>query len=111
LLIDGDAAVAAVVERSRAQGLVIGTGRHDCLRMDYVPGTADVKVGDRVLSSGIDGIYPKGFAIGQIQSLKGDCDGAGIVLTPSVDFSSLEAVLVVRTPPPPDVANEADEAP
>ena len=35
--------------------------------MDYVPGTADVKAGERVVTSGIDGIYPKGFVIGQIR--------------------------------------------
>lgn len=113
LLIDGDAAVAGLVERSRAQGLVVGTGSNDCLRMEYVPGTADVKVGDRVVSSGIDGIYPKGFAIGQIESLKGNCDGEGIVVRPAVEFSALEAVLVVRTPPAPDVETDGavDEAP
>ena len=105
LLIDGDAAVAGVVERSRAQGLVVGTGDPACpLRMDYVPGTADVKPGDVVVSSGIDGIYPKGFAIGQIQSIEEGAETcSGITLRPSVDFSALEAVLVVLTPPVPDV--------
>lgn len=105
LLIDGDAAAAGVIERSRAQGLVVGTGDPTCpLRMDYVPGTADVQVGDLVVSSGIDGIYPKGFTIGQIQSIvEGTGTCAGMTVRPSVDFSSLEAVLVVLTPPAPDV--------
>jgi rod shape-determining protein MreC len=111
LLVDGDAAVAGVVERSRAQGLVVGTGDSNCpLRMDYVSGTADVMVGDLVVSSGIDGIYPKGFAIGQIQSMEevaGAC--SGIVLRPSVEFTTLEAVLVVLTPPEPDVPATVDE--
>ncbi len=111
LLVDGDAAVAGVVERSRAQGLVVGTGDGNCpLRMDYVSGTADVMVGDLVVSSGIDGIYPKGFAIGQIQSMEevaGAC--SGIVLRPSVEFTTLEAVLVVLTPPEPDVPATVDE--
>jgi rod shape-determining protein MreC len=115
LLIDGDAAAAAVIERSRAQGLVVGTGDATCpLRMDYVPGTADVKVGDVVVSSGIDGIYPKGFAIGQIQSIEEHGTGAcgAISVRPAVEFSSLEAVLVVLTRPAPDVAVDAtiDEA-
>ena len=68
LLIDRNAAAGALVERSRAQGVVVGTGT-DRLRMDYVSGTADIKVGDRVVTSGIDGIYPKGFVIGQIESI------------------------------------------
>jgi rod shape-determining protein MreC len=99
LLIDRNAAAGALIERSRAQGLVIGNGG-DRLRMDYVPGSADVKVGDRVVTSGIDGIYPKGFVIGQIESIN---RGAGVFsdieIRPAVAFSSLEAVLVVVTPP------------
>ena len=100
LLIDRNAAAGAIVERSRAQGVVVGTGT-DQLRLDYVSGTADVQVGDRVVTSGIDGIYPKGFVIGQIESIQ---RGAGafsaIVVRPAVDFSGLESVLVVLTPPP-----------
>jgi rod shape-determining protein MreC len=99
LLIDRNAAAGAMIERTRAQGVVIGTGA-DELRMDYVSGSADVKVGDVVVTSGIDGIYPKGFVIGQIQSVRrGAGQYTGIVLRPAVDFTALEAVLIVLTPP------------
>jgi rod shape-determining protein MreC len=59
----------------------------------------DVVVGDVVVTSGIDGIYPKGFVIGKIESV----ERAGnsykrITIKPAVDFSSLEEVLVVVTP-------------
>ena len=98
LLTDRNAAAGAMVERSRAQGVVMGTGT-DRLRMDYVPGASDLKAGDRVVTSGIDGIYPKGFVIGQIESVE---RGAGafsaIVIRPAVEFSRLEDVLVVLTP-------------
>lgn len=98
LLIDRNAAAGALVERSRAQGVAEGTGAD--LRLNYVSGTADVQVGDTVVTSGIDGIYPKGFVIGQIQSLQRAAGGFDtIVLRPAVDFSSIEAVLVVTTPP------------
>ena len=100
LLIDRNAAAGALIERTRAQGVVVGTGA-DELRMDYVSGSADVKAGDTVVTSGIDGIYPKGFVIGQIQSVR---RGAGqytsIVIKPAVDFTALEAVLIVLAPPP-----------
>ena len=70
--------------------------------MDYVPSTADVKVGDRVVTSGIDGIYPKGFIIGQIESIgRGAGTFKDIQIRPAVDFSRLEEVLVVMTPPSP----------
>jgi rod shape-determining protein MreC len=99
LLIDRNAAAGALVERSRAQGVVVGTGT-DQLRLDYVSGTADLKVGDRVVTSGIDGIYPKGFVIGQIESIqRGAGEFSGITVRPAVDFSGLESVLVVLTPP------------
>jgi rod shape-determining protein MreC len=99
LLIDRNAAAGALIERSRAQGVVVGTGT-DQLRMDYVSGTADLKVGDRVVTSGIDGIYPKGFVIGQIESIqRGAGEFSGITVRPAVDFSGLESVLVVLTPP------------
>ena len=98
LLIDRNAGAAALVERSRAQGVVEGTGGN--LRMTYVPGTADVQVGDVVVTSGIEGIYPKGFVIGQIESIeRGAGEFSSIVIRPAVDFSSLETVLVVLTPP------------
>jgi len=104
LLIDRNAAAGALVERSRAQGVAEGTGGD--LRLNYVSGTADVQVGDTVVTSGIDGIYPKGFVIGQIQSVQRGPGGFdAIVLRPAVDFSSIEAVLVVVTPP---VAVEED---
>ena len=99
LLIDRNAAAGALVERTRAQGVVVGTGT-DRLRMDYVPGSADVKTGDMVVTSGIDGIYPKGFVIGQIESVhRGVGEYSAIVIRPAVDFSALEAVLVMLTPP------------
>jgi rod shape-determining protein MreC len=98
LLIDRDAAAGAVAERSRAQGVVVGTGTS--LRLDHVPGTADIKVGDRVVTSGIEGIYPKGFEIGQIESIERRAgEFSAILIRPAVEFSSLEAVLVVLTPP------------
>jgi rod shape-determining protein MreC len=98
LLIDRNAAAGALVERSRAQGVAEGSGGD--LRLNYVSGTADVRPGDTVVTSGIDGIYPKGFVIGQIQSVQRGAGGLDtIVLRPAVDFSSIEAVLVVTTPP------------
>lgn len=99
LLIDRNAAVAGLVERTRAQGVVVGTGG-DRLEMEYVPGTADIKAGDRVVTSGIDGIYPKGFLIGQIESVqRGAGDYTSVVVKPAVELSALEAVLVVSSAP------------
>jgi rod shape-determining protein MreC len=105
LLIDRDAAAGAVTERSRAQGVVVGTGTS--LRLDHVPGTADIKVGDRIVTSGIEGIYPKGFEIGQIESFDRRAgEYSAVIIRPAVEFSSLESVLVVLTPPSTESGQE-----
>ena len=97
LLIDRNAAVGAMVERTRAQGVAEGTGAE--MRLSYVSGGADVAVGDVVVTSGIEGIYPKGFVVGRIESVERGAGAFGaIMLRPAVDFSSLEAVLVVTAP-------------
>ena len=110
LLIDRNAAAGALIERTRVQGVVVGIG-DGLLRMQYVPGTADVKTGDLVVTSGIDGIYPKGFVIGTIDHAD---RGAGayheIVIRPAVDFSRLEEVLIVRTPPASSTAMSEEPA-
>src|SRR5471032_3051790 len=100
MLIDRNAAAGALIERSRAQGVVVGRG-DDRLQMEYVSEVADVAVGDHVVTSGIDGIFPKGFVIGQVESVEKN-GGAykRIVVKPAVDFRSLEDVLVVLTPTP-----------
>jgi rod shape-determining protein MreC len=98
LLIDRNAAAGAIVERSRAQGVVVGGG-DDRLRMDYVSEAADIVVGDAVMTSGIDGIYPKGFVIGKVETVEKNGPAyKRILVRPAVDFRALEEVLVVLTP-------------
>jgi rod shape-determining protein MreC len=106
LLIDRNAAAGAIVERTRAQGVVVGIG-DDRLRLEYVSEVSDVVVGDVVVTSGIDGIYPKGFIIGRVEAV--DRSGGSykqITIKPAVDFSSLEEVLIVMTPTPARQAAE-----
>ena len=99
LLIDRNAAAGVLIERTRVQGIVMGMG-DGVLRLQYVPGTADVKTGDLVVTSGIDGIYPKGFVIGTVDHAD---RGAGAYLEISVraavDFARLEEVLIVKSVP------------
>lgn len=100
LLIDRNAAAGAIVERSRAQGVVVGRG-DGLLRMEYVAEVADLVVGDQVVTSGIEGIFPKGFVIGRIEHIeRGGGAYKEVLVRPAVDFTSLEEVLVVLTPTP-----------
>jgi rod shape-determining protein MreC len=98
LLVDRNAAAGALIERSRAGGVVVGDDGVT-LRMEYVSNLADVQVGDVVVSSGLDGVYPRGLIIGEVTASE---RGAGLYrqirVKPSVDFSALEEVLVVVEP-------------
>ena len=107
LLIDRNAAAGALTERTRAGGMIIGSEGDPPLRMELVANLADVKPGDLVIASGVDGIYPKGFAIGYVEtSERGTGLHRAITVRPSVDFSSLEDVLVVLVPPRPATPEE-----
>jgi rod shape-determining protein MreC len=106
LLIDRNAAAGAIIERTRAQGVVVGVG-DDKLRLEYVSEVSDVVAGDVVVTSGIDGIYPKGFIIGYVESVERSGGSyKRISIKPAVDFTSLEEVLVVLTPTPARAASE-----
>jgi rod shape-determining protein MreC len=100
LLVDRNAGAGAVIERTGAGGVVVGNDSDPPLQMDFVANLADVKVGDRVVTSGLDGIYPPGFAIGHVEKVQ---DGHGlykhIEIRPIVDFRALQTVLVVLDPP------------
>jgi rod shape-determining protein MreC len=95
LLIDSNSGVSGVVQRSRAEGIAVGAS-HDRLDLEYVPGHEDVALGDRVVSSGLDGIFPRGFGIGRVTAVTADPDGSRTYhLKPELDFGGLEEVLVL----------------
>jgi rod shape-determining protein MreC len=95
LLVDRNAAAAVKVERTGEQGIALGSGE-SLLRLEYVSTSANIKVGDVVVTSGIDGVYPPGFAVGRVETLERS-GGAfrSIRVRPSVNFSDLQQVLVV----------------
>jgi rod shape-determining protein MreC len=98
LLVDRNAAAGVLVERTRAQGVVVGSG-DERLQMQYVSEASDIVVGDIVVTSGIDTIYPKGLVVGRVELVEKNGPAfKKIIVKPAVDFSRLEEVLVVLTP-------------
>ena len=102
VLLDRDGAAGVLVERSRVPGVVSGqvssqaAGAED-LVLKYVPERSDVVVGDVVVTSGIDRIYPKGLVVGRVRFVgKGSGLFRDIRVEPSARFERLEEVLVVR---------------
>jgi rod shape-determining protein MreC len=97
LLTDANCSVGALIERTRRQGVVRGDGQSGA-EMHDVPSLADVKTGDRVLTAGIDGIYPKGIPVGTIVKVEeGQNLFKEIVVKPSVDFGTIEEVIIIHT--------------
>jgi rod shape-determining protein MreC len=104
VLLDRDGGAGVLVERSRVPGVVSGqvsgeaSGAED-LVLKYVPERSDVVVGDVVVTSGLDRIYPKGLVVGRVRFVgKGSGLFRDIRVEPSARFDRLEEVLVVRMP-------------
>lgn len=110
LIIDPSSSVAALVQSSRAPGLVSGRLGQD-LVMDYIPQEETVSVGDVILTSGMSGNYPKSLLIGQVLEVEQrDIDPfQRAIVRPSVNFEKLETVLVITTFEPLDVEGAIGE--
>jgi rod shape-determining protein MreC len=101
LITNGDASIGAMLEKSRTPGVLRGTG-NPFLDLNYISTTEPVALGDIVLSSGLDGIFPKGFAIGKVVKLeKGKDLFQSVKVEPGIDFIHLEEVLVLSGEPIP----------
>ena len=89
-------AVDAIVERSRARGVVEGLV-DDLCQLKYALRTDDIQPGDILISSGLGGIFPKGVGVGTVSKVNRKPYGITqeVEVKPSVDFSKLEEVLVV----------------
>jgi rod shape-determining protein MreC len=101
LIIDRSSAVDALVQRSRVRGVVKGTSQEECT-LDYVMPEDDVRQGDSIISSGFDGVYPKGIPIGTVSAVLGQGPDffKEVQITPAVDFNKLEEVLIILAPRP-----------
>jgi rod shape-determining protein MreC len=88
--------VDALVQRSRARGLIKGDGEGGCI-FQYVLRKDDVGVGDIIVSSGLGGVFPKGVRVGQVSEVVRRNAGLfqTVRITSFVDFEKLEEVLVV----------------
>lgn len=74
LLEDRDFAVPVQVARNGLRAAVFGTGRGNLLELRYLPVASDLEVGDILLTSGIDGTYPPGFAVAMITRIERNLD-------------------------------------
>lgn len=96
LLTDHSSSIAAMIQRSRARGVVKGKGGGAC-SLEFAMREEDVTVGDIVTTSGMGGVFPKGLAIGEVSMVRKGESGMfqTVDIRPAVNVSRLEEVLVL----------------
>jgi rod shape-determining protein MreC len=101
LIDDHNSALDAIDQRSRARGIISGV-IDDGLTMKYVGRSEDLQPGDKIVTSGMDGIFPRGLLVGEVARVSQEGPGLflNIEVRPAVDFSKLEQLLVVTQKPP-----------
>ncbi|RME14626.1 MAG: rod shape-determining protein MreC [Bdellovibrio sp.] len=99
LLTDRYSAIDAIVQRSRARGIVRGFTSDTCL-LDFLQRSDDVVNGDLIVSSGFDQAFPKGFPIGTVFKVKKSRYGASqeVYLHPIINPFTLEEVFIILNP-------------
>ncbi len=102
-VIDSRSSIACLIERTRDNGVLTGqlsaAGSDVLCNMYYLPTVNSVVPGDTVITSGLDGMFPKGLMVGTVAEVSRQADSAAryIVVSPLVDFNHIEEVLVLRT--------------
>lgn len=99
LIVDQNSAVDALVQRTRARGLLKGEFADQC-RLEFVLRKEDVLVGDVIVTSGLDGVFPKGLRIGAVRDITGASTEMfySLAVEPFVDFEKLEELLILPAP-------------
>jgi rod shape-determining protein MreC len=107
LINDQTSGLGAIVERLRAQGIVRGSPAGETL-LEKIMADEEVQSGDRIITTGGDGIFPKGLLVGTVIKVSSSDLFLRIRLHPAADLTRLEEVLVItkmqEVPPPGDVA-------
>ena len=101
LLTDPDHAVPVVVARTGVRLVAYGQGRSDQLQLRNVPLSSDVKVGDSIITSGLGGRFPSGFAVGTVVRLEPDDSRAFLTgdVRPAAQLDRGRDVLLLRQQP------------
>jgi rod shape-determining protein MreC len=106
LITDPRFAMAARIQDSRVRGLIHGSGVRQC-RLMYIRDNDQIAVGDLIVSSGLEDIFPHGILVGRVSTIKpGEPPFREVEVTPSVEFQALEWVLIVSRQPRPDASSE-----
>ena len=101
LLEDRDFAIPVLVARNGLRAAVVGNGRNQLLQLRYLPVASDLEVGDILLTSGVDGIYPPGFAVAVISKIERNLDqnSSNVFCSPIAEINRhLQALALIYDP-------------
>jgi len=107
LLTDKDSGVGAMLADSRVQSPVGGQGE-PLLVMKYVPNDDTVNLGERVITSGMDRIFPRDLPVGTVAEIKSGNPFKQIRIKPAANLERLEEVLVLLSLRPLEMKNEGN---
>lgn len=95
LAIDSNSAIDVVIQKNRVQGIIKGNG--EGYNLEYVLKNSEVQEGDRIVTSGLDGVFSKGLPVGKVISVTKNRLGMfqKIKIAPEVDFSRLENIIII----------------
>lgn len=98
LITDRASAVDVMLQEKRTGGILSGREGSEC-ELSFLELEKDVQIGDRVITSGLDGIYPKSLPVGVVSFAEKDSRGLfqKVLVTPHVDFRRLEEVLIITS--------------
>lgn len=99
LITDAAHAIPVKIERTGLRTIARGSGTLDALELPNIPVSADVRIGDRLLTSGLGGHFPADFPVGVIRSISNDATGmfAAAIATPAAALDRSFEVLVLHT--------------
>lgn len=106
-LIDPTSNIDAIIQRSRARGIVTGQSRQLTCKMKYVDRLEDIAINDTVVSSGFGGVFPKGLLLGFVTAVIPSGNGIlqTVTIKSAVDIYRLEEVFVAVPPSEPEKAS------
>jgi len=98
LILDERSKIGVRDQRTRDMGILQGKGEKGVCELKYVLSRADVRVGDKIITSGLGGLFPKGIVVGKICAIKKDPNQLfqEIEVVPSVDFGKLEELFAIK---------------
>lgn len=110
LITDKKLSIPIQIERNQLRAIAFGEGKRNTLDIPYLPTSVDIKVGDKLVTSGIDGVYPAGLAVAVVTQIKQSQDSpfAKIISRPIAGVNNHKHVLILNIPDAPTTSPSSE---